>query len=115
MPAEYSARQQYWPIALPCGPVAVDNVAPPFPSTTFAPSGGPRDPHSFPARRSSDLVTVPVGVGCPAAPAIVAVSVTDVPGTTPLPVGFDAVVGVDGCFTVVKNGRAKVPTSVTSV
>src|SRR5262245_46371795 len=45
--------------------------------------------------------TVPVGIGCPAPPVTVAVSVTDVPGTTLPPVGVDCVAVPDGCFTVV--------------
>src|SRR5262249_55437437 len=53
---------------------------------------------SFPSRRSSD--PVPVGVGCPAPPLTVAVSVTDVPGTTVAEFVLACVAVDDGCFTV---------------
>ena len=47
--------------------------------------------------------TVPVGTGCPAPPVTVAVSLTDVPGTTLPPVGLDVVAVFDGCLAVVKH------------
>src|SRR5258707_146774 len=84
-------------------PVTADEVATPFTSTFAVPTCVPPDAQSTAAGWHRKNVTVPVGVGCRAPPVIVAVSVTDVPGTTLPPVGLDAVVGVDGCFPVVKH------------
>ena len=50
--------------------------------------------------------TVPVGVGCPAPPVTVAVSVTDVPGDTFVLFVLACVAVPDGCFATVKHSLA---------
>src|SRR5947208_1303275 len=83
-------------------PVTADEVATPLTSTTAVPTCVPPDAQSTAAGWHRKNVTVPVGVGTPATPAIVAVSVTDVPGFTLPLVVFDAVVAPAGCFSPYK-------------
>src|SRR5262250_3703582 len=90
--------------------VLASDVACPLLSVLAAPIWVPPDTHPWPAVTSFGWhrknATVPVGVGCPAPPVTVAVSVTDVPGTTLPPVGLDCVAVPEGCFTVVKHSLA---------
>jgi hypothetical protein len=89
-------------------PLAASDVACPSLSVFTAPTCVPSSaPHPTPTVTSAGWhrknVTVPVGVGCPAPPVTVAVSVTADPGTTPPPVGVDSVTVVDGCLSTVKH------------
>jgi len=77
-------------------PICVPPVAHPTPTVT-----------SFGWQRKN--ATVPVGVGCPAPPLTVAVSVTDDPGNTLPPVGLDSVTVVEfvlACVAVIDGCRA---------
>jgi hypothetical protein len=89
-------------------PLAASDVACPLLSVFTAPTCVPAGAtHPTPAVTSAGWhrknATVPVGVGCPAPPLTVAVSVTAVPGTTPPPLGTDCVTVVDGCFAGLKH------------
>jgi hypothetical protein len=105
---EYTARQQYVPTAVVF--VAASDVACPplkvfaLPTCVPAGLGHPAAVTSFGWHRKN--ATVPVGVGCPAPPVTVAVSVTDVPGVTLAPVGLDKVAVPDGCLATVKHSLA---------
>jgi len=105
---EYTARQQYVPTAVVF--VAASDVACPLLSVFALPTCVPPDTHPCPAVTSFGWhrknATVPVGVGCPADPVTVAVSVTDVPGVTLAPDGLDCVAVVDGSTVVVKHSLA---------
>ena len=113
MSPEYTARQQYVPTALVFGvvaPVTASDVACPslsvfaLPTCVPLPTGHPAAVTSFGWHRKK--ITVPVGVGCPAEPVTVAVSVTDVPGVTLSPDGLDCVAVADGSTVVVKHSLA---------
>jgi len=106
---EYIARQQYCPIVVVF--VVAADVACPLASVIAPPICVPAgETHPWPAVTSFGWhrknVTVPVGVGCPAPPLTVAVSVTDVPGTTVVLFVLACVAVLDVCFTVVKHSLA---------
>jgi hypothetical protein len=86
--------------------VVASDVACPLASVLAAPISAPPDTHPCPVTSAGwhrKNTTVPVGVGCPAPPATVAVSVTDVPGDTFVLFVLACVAVVDGCLATVKH------------